>query len=389
MQQQEKNFIELLRSAIQPGRVPTLVEPDYAQLLSLGEKHAVSSLFYPALKRVLPFQDPLLRELKKRSFSAATRESLQAKELEQILSAFEEAEISILPLKGCVIKYLYPNPELRFMSDIDLLIPSSRQGSARQIMESLGHSYRKVDAGDTDVYVSPTGMNYEIHLTLEGEGFNETSSAFSGRLLELSHPKEGFSFVRELPVEEHFTYLLCHFVKHFIYGGIGIRQLIDVHICEKKWKLDPEKLDPLLEQLDLSAFRQKLKQLCEHWFEDSPGDEASEALGAYILTSGVFGTEEQRATDRILINGKGSKYFWSRLFPPFKTMADYFPILRKLPFLLPFMWIWRALRAVLFRRSKLSSELSAIGNTNDQALQDRLAFYNDCGLSVYNIDIQN
>ncbi len=383
MNLQEKNFIALLGAAVQPGKVPVLEEPSYPEILRLAESHAVTGLLYPPLKKCLPGDDPFLLRMKKQSFASATRESIQETELARIYEVCNKTEIPILPLKGCIIKNLYPHPELRFMSDADLLIQHEHRDRIREGLEGLGFRFHKVDAGDTDVYVSPLSLNYEIHLGLSDEGFSQKSRDFTGSLLNLSHPKNDNSYVMELCPEDHYIYILCHFIKHFIFGGVGIRQLTDLFICYSRWELDLHRIEERLEELELTEFHGNLKALWEHWFHEAPAGAITEALGEFILHSGVFGNEEQRATDRILSVSQENNYVFSRLFPPYRVMKGYFPILKKLPFLLPFAWVWRAIRAVLFRRNKLSTELKALTHTDEQALDSRRQFYHRCGLSIY------
>ncbi len=380
---QEQNFISILSAAVQPHKIPSVEDPSYPEIIRIAEHHAVKSLLYPALKKLLPMGDPILAELKRQSFAAATRESMQAKDLSKIFRRCQEAKIPILPLKGCVIKDLYPYPELRFMSDADLLVPINSDKIMRTIMEEEGFFYHKVDAGDTDVYVSPLKLNYEIHLTLGDEGFSDKSRAFTKKLLEISRSKTEGSYTMALTPEDHYIYILIHFIKHFIYGGVGIRQLTDLFICYTKWHLDMDRVNALLAELELTQFHSNLKALWEHWFQEGPSTDSTDDLGDYILHSGVFGNEEQRATDRILSVGEDNNYIFRRLFPSFKVMKGFFPVLKKIPFALPFFWIWRAIRAVLFRRDKLSSEINALSTTKDDALEDRRQFYSRCGLSVY------
>lgn len=383
MQLQEQNLIQLLKAAIIPGYSPELQEVDFPAIFALADKHAITSLLYPPLKKVLPISDPFLSDMKKRSFSAATRESMQSKELSGIFAACEKAQIPILPLKGCVIKHLYPYPELRFMSDADLLIPREEERNMKALLQDMGFRFHKVDTADTDVYISPVGMTYEIHKCLKEEGFHEPSKEFADKLLELSHAQPSFTYVRQLPPEEHYIYILCHFIKHFIYGGIGIRQLTDLYVYQRNQEMDPQKLCVLLEKLGLQQFHDSLQTLWTFWFENGTGGDLTLQLADYILSSGVFGSEAHRATDRFLANGQGRKYFLHRLFPPYRTMSGYFPVLKKAPILLPFLWIWRILRALLFRRSKLKYELHSVGHTEAQLIQERRNFYYSCGLSVY------
>lgn len=383
MTTQERNFISLLGCGIGAKESFDLEDPDYSEILRLADNHGVTGLLYPPLKKVLPLNTPVLSELKKHSFSSATRDSLRGKELGQIFAACTQAQIPILPLKGCVIKDLYPHPELRLMSDADLLIREEDSIKMRELMEGLGHHFHKVDAGDTDVYISPLALNYEIHKTLEAEGFSAETKAFTGNLLNVCKPIEDGSYPMVLPEEEHYAYILCHFIKHFIYGGVGVRQLCDLYICHRKWDMNPTRLDKLLGELKLKAFHNTLKALWEHWFSDGECTPLLDDLGTYILHSGVFGNEEQRATDRLLSVSQENNYLLRRLFPPYQVMKGYFPILQKIPVLLPFAWLWRAIRAVLFRRSKLNTELNALYHTNEEALDSRRQFYHRCGLSVY------
>ena len=383
MELQELNFISLLGYGIGATDFFRTEDPDFSEILRLGDSHGVTSLLYPPLKKMFLPGHPLLTGMKKQSFSAATRDSIRGKELAQIFAACTKEQIPVLPLKGCVIKDLYPHPELRFMSDADLLIREEDGEKMRTLMESLGHSFHRVDAADTDVYISPLSLNYEIHKGLEGEGFSPESMAFAGRLLEYSKPVKEGSYLMELPREEHYVYILCHFIKHFIYGGVGVRQLCDLYVCYHKWDMNSHRLEELLTELELKDFHATLKALWEHWFLGAEGNDLTEELGTYILRSGVFGNEEQRSTDRLLAKSNEKSYVLARLFPPYKTMKGYFPILNKVPVLLPFMWVWRAIRAVLFRRGKLKTELDAYSNTDRDALDSRRRFYRRCGLSVY------
>ena len=63
-------------------------------------------------------------------------------------------------------------------------------------------------------------------------------------------------------------------------------------------------------------------------------------------------------------------------------MRNRYPLLRKLPILLPFFWIWRSIYALIFRGGKLKEEVGAVSETNQQLLQKRLDFYHRCGINI-------
>lgn len=63
------------------------------------------------------------------------------------------------------------------------------------------------------------------------------------------------------------------------------------------------------------------------------------------------------------IKKKGAnKYFWSRVFIPYRQMCMEYPCLWKLPFLLPVFWVVRLVRSLFDarKRSKLKIELKAM-----------------------------
>lgn len=357
--------------------------------LPLAQAHGVANMLYYALPQLPEEQQPKEAErrlLKELAYAAAAREALQQRELDAIFARFEAEHIAVLPLKGCVIKQLYPKPEMRYMSDTDLLFDPAQAASVRTVLEELGYTNYRFAQGETDLYFSPMRMNYELHRSLQNEGFNENSRRFLGGLLSCARPKEGCKHILELPKEEHYAYLLCHFVKHLLNGGIGVRQVMDIYICRHGWSFDEERLAALFRELELTDFAATLERLADHWFGSGAGDDVTDELGAYILGSGTFGTDEQRVADRMLKEQKKPNracYVLRRVFPPFELMSFYFPRLKKLPFLLPFYWVLRIFRGIFCRKRKLSNEIDTVFRTTDETLKERTAFYRRCGLKVY------
>lgn len=381
-------LILLLAAAL--GRPPENVEGlRVIDSLPLAQKHSVANMLYYALPQLSRERQPKEAErrlLKELAYAAAAREALQQRELDAVLARFEAEHIAVLPLKGCVIKQLYPKSEMRYMSDTDLLFDPAQAASARAVLEELGYTTDRFAQGETDLYSSPMRMNYELHRSLQNEGYNENSRRFLGGLLSRAGPKDGYKYILELPKEEHYAYLLCHFVKHLLSGGIGVRQVMDIFICRHGWTFDEERLAALLHELELTDFAATLERLADHWFGGSAGDAVTDELGAYILGSGTFGTDEQRVADRMLREQKKpnrARYVLRRVLPPFELMSFYFPRLKKLPFLLPFYWLLRIFRGIFCRKRKLSGEIDTVFRTTDETLKERAAFYRRCGLKVY------
>lgn len=385
MEQQEQNLIRLLRLALTgDGQPPE--EPDNAALVALAQRHQVSNLLYMGFRALPEAQRPEARweqAMKQAAFLATAREAVQQQEMEVLLPALHTAGLRALPLKGYYLKRLYPRPELRFMSDIDLLIGPEQAEKVRACLEQQGFRCDRFGNGDVDLYSGPTGMRYELHRSLTGEAFNEEGERFLASLWEYVEDPAAVS--PALIPEAHYAYVLLHLIKHLVDGGAGIRAVMDVWACRRGWPMDSRRLEGLLERLKLRRFAGAVEALAEAWFGDGESGPLEEELGSYLLGSGAFGTDAQRVTDRMLRqegDGGRVRYLFRRLFPPFSLMSFYFPVLKRVPVLLPFFWLWRMARALLFRRRKLGEELSAFGDAGPEAVRSRAGFYRRCGLDV-------
>lgn len=386
MKTQYNNFINFISSSVF-GIPCDLCDPDYEKIVHLAQCHGVLNMLGDAIAKLpisLRPEESILKYLKKAAFSAAVRSNIQGEELEVLKDIFRNNGIAAILLKGAVLKDLYLQSEHRHMSDIDILIGQGQGELINRILCNLGWTCLRFDNGSTDIYISDSGMKYEIHRDVSDEGFNEPTVVFLENLV--THAECRTAGFANLPYEEHYAYILCHFVKHLLNGGIGVRQVMDIYLCRKKWEFDEEKLNRLLAELELTEFAATIERLANHWFGNGEGDSVTEELGEYILGSGVFGKEEQKVADRMLKEEKKQSklsYVWSRLFPSYKTMCFYYPVLKKWSILLPVFWVWRMIYALIFRRDKLKREVTTVSETDREAVRQRAAFYQRCGLNVY------
>ena len=381
---QRNDLIRLLRVSI-GGAASETEAIDYPKSIELALAHCVGNMLYYAAMRLPAQLQPdadCMQKLKQIAYRATMRDAMQDQELKRMDERFRANGIKAVHLKGCEIKKLYPNPAMRFMSDTDLLICPEQAKAVRGIMTELGFSVFRYDQDDTDIYSGPTGMNYEIHKSLISESHNTHTKLFTEKMISFAQESEGRWI---MPNEEHFAYLLCHFVKHLIKGGIGVRQVLDIHLCRTKWKFDDHKLKKLLRELELSEFDKRLQKLEQWWFADGKPDALTQELEEYILLSGVFGNEDHRILNRLIVkndDGGRLRYYFKRIFPPYSKMRKYFPAVNKCPILLPFFWVWRIIRGIFFRNKNLQHELDTLQKTDDSKINARAEFFKRCGLEL-------
>ena len=361
---------------------------DFPRCISQAAPHGVANMIYFAAAKLPENLQPdakIQKTLTALFYNGLTRDTIQNREMDELQEQFEKRKISMLPLKGYVIKNLYPESCMRTMSDTDILIRADQALQAKNIFEELGFSFCGSNgSGNTDFYVSSAQMQYEVHKDLEPEGARSEDRNFLKNLLSYGEPLPGKQCILRLPAEEHYIYILCHFIKHFLGHGIGIRQVMDVYLCRTQWNFDEQKLNTLLETMHLRIFSEHLERLARFWFEDGEPDEMTEPLGDYIFNSGVFGNMENWVPNHMLkVQSQKKNYTMDRLFPSYATMCFYYPSLKKAPVLLPICWCRRIFRAVFHGRKKLARELSAARNTDEEVLKERASFYQNCGLDVF------
>ena len=67
------------------------------------------------------------------------RDAVQAFSQEELLEAFEKEGISVLPLKGILMKRFYPVTSMRMMADLDILYETGRGKEVEAVLTDLGY----------------------------------------------------------------------------------------------------------------------------------------------------------------------------------------------------------------------------------------------------------
>ena len=97
-----------------------------------------------------------------------------------------------------------------------------------------------------------------------------------------------------------------------------------------------------------------------------------------IFINGVYGHVENVWEKKSRKQGKG-KYLFSRLFPSLSVMKTGYPILVKLPFLLPFCWLARMFRGMFRRRKQIVRDFRYVTESGKKAQPPSEAKIEDSG----------
>lgn len=373
--------INVLRSRLTGCEYSLPDNVDYEKLYKFCEMHKVTSLVASDVVKCESIPPEIKALFQKQLFRCAARHTAQEKEMHGLTDMFTENNIKHCFLKGTKVSRYYPEPELRFMLDMDIYIEPEKFEQAKELMLQRGYEVISVES-DKDIALSKKPfLNIDLHKELKydyDKGYDYYKSAFS-RLTDVDG-----TTAMNMANEDFYVYILSHTAHHFETAGTGIRSIVD-HYCIRKGLLpqcDSAVLEKGLEDTGLKIFNDRMNALCDYWFEGSQADESVQAMAQYIFLSGVYGTQTNTYMSGI---GRGeysddkSAYFIKRLFPPYKFMSARYPVLKKVPFLLPLFWLIRIISAA-FGKEDFKKEVKNVASTSNDEVTAHLDFLRENGL---------
>lgn len=385
MDTMQQGIITLLKSAITGEKLPLPEEFDIDSAYSIIKRHHMTALVYAgAINCGIDQKKAAMQQLFQSYCKALQVSERQMRALAKLFSVFDEEGIDYLPVKGCVMKALYPKPELRMMGDADILIRMEQYDRIVPMMKELGYS---LDGEYAQHFIwESDSLRVELHKRLMNPHSNRQYSYFWNGW----EYAEIYKDTRYIMNEEYtFAFLFTHFTKHYAGDGIGCRHVVDLWIYLRSHpEMDEAHLEIILKKLNLWKFYQNIRRLIAVWFEDVVPDEKSEFITNIIFSNGSWGTLDNRTLNNGAWDmGKSSsaaksrtKYIWRLFFPDMAFLRRKYPILQKHPWLLPAVWCVRGLRKIVSVRSIWAKHSRTVHMLNKEKLADRKEMLQYVGL---------
>lgn len=365
-------LIELIRSVLEK-RTPR-PKPDkisMGQILKVAQKHNLECISYDGAVQIAGEKDAEVMQKWKRRRQICTAQSMmQQREAEILFETLTKNGVRILPLKGIVLKRIYPRPEYRQMTDIDILADEENRKKIQRIMEEQGYTPDGRENEDTvDSYVKKPWMHVEVHDHLMARRFKRKDQYQDVWKHSI---REEFGY--QMDWNDYYIFMMDHFAKHFYHSGSGIRFLLDIYVFlrEKGNFLDQDELEKRFAVMGLKDFRGEMEQLAQIWFGNMADAQAQDReKERNILLAGTFGTKKQYyMSEQAKIQEKYKiawlvkpVYLLKRIFPGLYYMRQRYPVLRKIPFLLPITWILRFFRGIMVRKKEIAKEIRDVSKS--------------------------
>ena len=391
-----QDFIGLIKYALGNDQIK-FDNVQWKKVMKLAPSHHVEVIIYEAIASLPEDVKPAAlskKRIEEKLFPFVLKDANQISGVEELIKEFDKQNLSVVMLKGWVMKDLYPRTDYRFSADTDIFIHSDDEKKIHDIIMKRGFSNNGIGDKKDTVYFKQF-ITLEIHKNLFmyeeswNDAFNDLDSPMCiwKRLKKL----DGYSNIYVMDVDLYYVYHLAHMVKHLINGGggIGVKAILDlwVYRTANSKKMDFKRINVDLAVLGLAEFEDTAWKLAKSWFAQDTIVYANDTImkfGDYIITCGAYGHSDNYVMNsEAMYSAKHPNrvgYIARRAFPSKKSMEKRFPVIKEHPVSLPFYWIKRLWRDGFRRKKEVIGEVDSAWNVNYEKVERLHRLYREWGV---------
>ncbi len=350
---------------------------EFSALYKLAFRNAVQSILYLAVRgQKDSLQPEIFARLEKSYQAGLMREASQQEELRFLREAFAAEDIDFILLKGTHLKALYPTPEMRFMVDMDVLVHERDLARAQEIILSRGF-LTESNTGKDIILIKKPFLTVELHHSLFQEDYF-MYPYFCGvwdRAESIGAHEYGMTG------NDLYVYTLAHLAEHYTTAGSCFRPVMDLFLMEQKHAgtLDFAYISEQFQALGIEKFAENVRVLGKAMFLGTPKDETLQMMENYV-TLGPPVQNAAAASHAAVTQKSKARRMLESAFPSFKHMALKYPILRKLPILLPFFWLIRLLQYTFTKDKTIARKRMELKNADRKSAETMQKIFRDSGL---------
>ncbi len=351
MNYNDKYIVELARASIfnsDPALPIKSLDWDYIFIKSSEQN--ITGLLYASVNMLDEKYKPnieMMQNWQKIMLATFGEMNSRYNEFLRINKLMGENGITFIGLKGCILRNLYPVPELRTMGDLDILIPPESLKNTEKIFKENGYTVKKDAFG---IVCKSNRAYWEIFTTTEEEmrvSFSKWDALFFENILFTNN-------ICSLEPTYFLIHLLVHTGKHCLREGSGIRNLCDIALFIKKHKehIDFKTVEAACKEQRIFNIYTYIINAIDQWFDIDISNitvqyKNTERFVEYMLLNGVFGKQGNTMVSQAAKHEDDSIGGIRKILFPTVKMLDYrYKYLKKCPFLLPVAWVQRIFSAI-------------------------------------------
>ncbi|MCR5480213.1 MAG: nucleotidyltransferase family protein [Ruminococcus sp.] len=338
-------------------------------VFAVAKAHSLTAIAAYALESAGIYDKAFEEEKNK----AIRKEIIFDVERNRVFAELEKEGIWYMPLKGIILKDLYPQIGMRQMADNDILYDKNCSEKVKCIMQGLGFSTELYDGSNHDIYHKPPVCNFEMHTEVFGDWHEEKLYDYyvkiKDRLVKDPDNNSGYFLTKE----DFYIYTIAHAYKHYAAGGTGLRTIVDTYLYYKSYQdtLNMKYIESECVKLGVAQFEKQLRELSMHLFGGYKLTEEERQCFDYIVFSGTYGTVQNSVKNK-LKNSHASasaklNIIKNRLFvpirksdPQYKAYAARYKWFYKSKARVPLLFFYRIGAALTSRKGRAKAELRAI-----------------------------
>ena len=367
------NFCKLIKNIIHPDEDCYLQgEVEWSYLVQLSKDHNLLPIFMEGASKHFSY-------ISRQEYEQETKECLavvagqvrRTSAFLRLYEAFINAGVHPIVIKGLICRELYGKlADHRPSGDEDILIRPCEYIKAKEVLIANGYVAElevETEAQLKQVqeisFIHPKDkLHIELHLNPMGRE-NDVRSKMSDCFLEVFENYRDVEIkgimVRTMNHQEHLLFLILHAFKHFIGGGFGVRQMLDILLYQEYFEteIDLQCVYETLKTFRAESFWNDMIHIGNSYFgfqlrvmqESNCPDELLEDM----IRCGTFGnkTLADRAAERTVKFTTGNHLKHKKInslimllrtvFPQRSFLLENSPYLKKKPWLLPVAWVQR------------------------------------------------
>ena len=346
-------FFELIRASI--GLSQLTAKPsasEWKQLYDMAKKQSLVGICFKGLQQLYrnyPEQTaniPVSLKMQWLGFAARIRQrnEYMNKRCVELQANLAAAGIRNSILKGQGVATLYASSNLNLLrqpGDIDVYVDASRENVIRYA-QSLGDSHPDWDYkhlhlkvyNDVEVevhYIPEVFLNLRKNRKLQRWFMEHKEDMFDLVKIQRKESTEDTSLVSP-SIEFNVFYILLHIYRHFLYEGIGLRQLLDYYFVLKTYSNGSKNSDTQIREtikiFGMERFTHGIMWVLQYVFNLDDKYficEADEKEGKYILNQIMQGGNFGHHDERLKCSGRGKYAAVSKILKHNYHLLSHYP----------------------------------------------------------------